>query len=588
MRCRQVFFLLLSCVFLDAAASGCSSLLGDFTVGTEGTDAGDASTSGDDATVDGAANGGDGAVSPDANGDDGTVSADGTTRADGGDGGGADAIATADVAAGDGGKHQGDPCSASSECGSAGGCVDGFCCDTTCADSCHACNLMGSAGTCSPIPSGSAPATGHAACPADAKSTCQHDGTCDGKGACRLWPLSTPCKGSACDMTSNKFTAASTCDGMGTCATPSAITCSPFVCQDTSQCFATCTATNKECVSGNACVNGSCGLKPDGATCAADAECVHAHCADKVCCDQACGGTCQTCNQASTLGACKSVAAGQDPRGVCPAGSGANAVCQPGKCNGANQCNTAMPGTACTNAMCSGGTATAAGTCDANGNCQVPAGAPCSPYLCGASTCKKPCGTDADCVTGYYCSAGACLAQKSQGGSPCARDGECQSGLSCSLEGICCNSPCTGACQVCNSAGMCSPTPANSQPRAGHGTCTGAGASPCGGYCDGVDIGCFYPTTQCSGPSCGCYPAGGCHSAPAVNCSNGTCPNAVLVSCNGFNCNTAMTACNQVCDPINDTGCYPFGPGASCCHTVFTGVCFHNCTTTCPASGTCM
>jgi hypothetical protein len=26
----------------------------------------------------------------------------------------------------------------------------------------------------------------------------------------------------------------------------------------------------------------------------------------------------------------------------------------------------------------------------------------------------------------------------------------------------------------------------------------------------------------------------------------------------------------------------------NCCHTVFTGVCLHSCTMTCPASGTCM
>jgi hypothetical protein len=583
MRCRQLL-LFFSSLLLGAATCGCTSLLGDFTVGSEATEAGEGSTSEGDATVDGTASGDDAAVGPDAGGGDATVNADGTTN---GDGAGGDAIVTvdvvaADVVAGDGGKHQGDLCSASSECGSAGGCVDGFCCDTTCKDSCHACNLMGSAGTCSPVASGSMPATGHAACPMDMKPTCQHDGTCDGKGACRFWPLSTPCKGSACDMTANKFTAASTCDGMGTCVTPSAITCSPFVCQDANTCFATCTATSKECVSGKACVNGSCGLKPDGATCAADAECLHSHCFDKVCCDQACGGTCQTCNQAATLGACKSVAAGQDPRGVCPTGAGANGICQPGKCNGANQCNAAMPGTTCTNEVCSGGTATGLGMCDANGNCQVPASAPCSPYVCGASTCKKPCAVDTDCVSGYYCSAGTCLAQKSQGGSPCTRDGECQSGLSCSLEGICCNSPCNGACQVCNSLGMCAPVPASQQPRAGHGTCTGAGTSPCGGSCDGVDVACNYPTTQCSAPSCGCYAGGGCHSAPAGNCLNGTCPNAVLVSCNGFTCNG--TVCQQVCDPSNDNGCYLGG----CCHTVFTGACFHNCTTTCPGSGFCM
>ncbi len=80
-------------------------------------------------------------------------------------------------------------------------------------------------------------------------------------------------------------------------------------------------------------------------------------------------------------------------------------------------------------------------------------------------------------------------------GGACTASSECGSTF-CAPEGICCNTQCSGSCEVCNVSGMCVAVPANQQPRTGHPGCTGGGAAPCGGYCDGVDIGCFYPTTQ--------------------------------------------------------------------------------------------
>jgi hypothetical protein len=130
---------------------------------------------------------------------------------------------------------------------------------------------------------------------------------------------------------------------------------------------------------------------------------------------------------------------------------------------------------------------------------------------------------------------------------------------------------------------MCVNVPANQQPRPGHPTCTNGGSSPCGGYCDGVDTGCFYPTTACRTASCGCFPANGCTASATENCANGTCPDPVYTSCNGFACDAAGTVCGETCDPNADTGCY----GLNCCHAVFTGVCLHSCTSTCPSSGLC-
>jgi hypothetical protein len=197
------------------------------------------------------------------------------------------------------------------------------------------------------------------------------------------------------------------------------------------------------------------------------------------------------------------------------------------------------------------------------------------------------CMLDTDCAGGYDCTAGVCVPQKSQGGSPCTRDGQCQTGLSCSLEGICCNAPCNGPCQVCNSAGMCVSVPANGTqalPRPGHPACTNGGA-PCGGYCDGVDVGCFYPTVACRTASCGCQLANGCTASAAENCANGSCPDPVYTSCKGFACDSTSTVCGDVCDPSAGTGCYGLN---SCCHTtLLDNICFHSCTSVCPAAGLC-
>lgn len=122
-------------------------------------------------------------------------------------------------------KAQGASCTMNSECGSPGGCVDGRCCDTTCTDSCKACNVSGKEGTCTPIASGLMPQTGHPACGPDPKSSCQRDGTCDGVGACHKWPLGTVCQTGTCNAGTNMVTSDSTCNGNGTCSPGTTITC---------------------------------------------------------------------------------------------------------------------------------------------------------------------------------------------------------------------------------------------------------------------------------------------------------------------------------------------------------------------------
>lgn len=85
-------------------------------------------------------------------------------------------------------------------------------------------------------------------------------------------------------------------------------------------------------------------------------------------------------------------------------------------------------------------------------------------------------------------------------GEPCSLASECASGFC--VEGVCCDSACTGQCETCAGAtpGQCQAVPAGqmrpSQP------CSGA-FGDCGGTCDGVERGrCIYPDSPngtCSG-----------------------------------------------------------------------------------------
>lgn len=73
-------------------------------------------------------------------------------------------------------RASGQACSAGGECAS-GRCADGVCCDSACAGTCMACNLMGKAGTCSPV-----------AANASDPGTCAAPLVCDGAGACSKPP----------------------------------------------------------------------------------------------------------------------------------------------------------------------------------------------------------------------------------------------------------------------------------------------------------------------------------------------------------------------------------------------------------------
>jgi hypothetical protein len=64
-----------------------------------------------------------------------------------------------------------------------------------------------------------------------------------------------------------------------------------------------------------------------GDACSGATACNSNFCADGVCCNNGCAGTCESCNLAGTVGTCTGVPAATDPFNECSGGGGNN-------CNG--------------------------------------------------------------------------------------------------------------------------------------------------------------------------------------------------------------------------------------------------------------
>jgi hypothetical protein len=132
-------------------------------------------------------------------------------------------------------------------------------------------------------------------------------------------------------------------------------------------------------------------------------------------------------------------------------------------------------------------------------------------------------------------------------GSSCSDPAACASGFC--VDGVCCQSACTGTCQACNldgQRGVC--TPVKGAPEVGHGACLGTG-SVCAGSCDGVSSACHYPGAEleCAPASC----SNAIASGRSICSGSGACLPGVMTSCAPFSCDGAICA----------GGC---GPGRPC------------------------
>jgi hypothetical protein len=514
----------------------------------------------------------------------------------------------------------GAPCLGAGECVS-GHCADGVCCDLACTGGCLACNVPGDAGACLPFAAGSDPkaaCTGGLACNGNGgcNTSCTTAAQCESpyicyQGQCvQDLPNGADCmqptdcqshlcqQGKCCSATCGGCTA---CNSAGSCGNAAAGT-DPnqacpggLTCAGNGSCSTSCSAS-APCEAGYACSAGGVCQKTQGAVCGADSECASAHCIDGVCCATTCIGTCKSCNRPGNAGVCGNVASGQDPDQECAGGLACNgsggcysncfssmtacestyycdfisSSCKPKFTNGTS-CGGIFGGSssfclsgfcrdsvccdsACTSACQSCNQNGSAGTCvdfargtDPNNECGPS-------FTCtGDGGCLSQCTSNTDCKAGSSCSGtGLCLRDNGQN---CNQGTSCLSGLC--VDGKCCNTACSGACDACNlggSVGTCTKRSTGSQgsPTCYPFVCNGSASCPaaCSSPADCV-AGSTCVNSQCllpNGDSCGT--GGECQS---TLCVDQTC-------CNNMCGGTCMTCASGACSAI------PAGqdPGGEC------------------------
>ena len=210
-----------------------------------------------------------------------------------------------------------------------GKCVDGVCCESACDGACQRCNAPGKAGTCSP----------------------EADGTLCGAASCSGASKSVP-----------------TCT-TGKCE-PKLASCGLYGCNGTtSDCRASCSGDG-DCAASAYCANTQClAKKGNGLGCAGNNQCQTGICTavEKVCCDSACAGACDTC---AGKAACS-----RKPQGTpCGADSCVNqaytAYLQKQQCNGTSSACQTVVSSLCDPYRCApGGAAACATACSDNNGC---------------------------------------------------------------------------------------------------------------------------------------------------------------------------------------------------------------------------
>ncbi|MEZ4314092.1 MAG: hypothetical protein R3F14_39230, partial [Polyangiaceae bacterium] len=423
----------------------------------------------------------------------------------------------------------GSACTTGAECAS-GNCADGVCCNTACTGTCIACSAAkkgsGLNGLCGPIASGT-----------DPDDECAGNTVC-AAGGCKL-PDGDPCMSGASCIAG--FCADGVCcntNCIGTCQACTAA-------KKGSGTDGTCgnieigTDPDDECGGPTTCSgSGSCALLPTGNACALGVECQTGFCADGVCCDTSCTGTCQACTaakkSAGTDGTCGPVAATTDPDNECPGAT---------TCNGATACALGANGSACTlSSECTSGFC-ADGVC-CNTSCTATCNA-CSALKKGQGadgTCGAILvGTDPDneCAGAANCSGGSSCSLLGNG-TTCAQDTECSSGFC--VDGVCCNTVCNALCQACTAAKK------------------GSGSNgTCGSIASGAD-----PDDECVGSQT-CNGSGGCKLPNGDACTAAT--DCLSNNCvDGVCCNTSCTATCNACTALKK------GSGADgVCSTIAAG-----------------
>ncbi|NUP06334.1 MAG: PEGA domain-containing protein [Polyangiaceae bacterium] len=178
----------------------------------------------------------------------------------------------------------------------------------------------------------------------------------------------------------------------------------------------------------------------EGAPCEGNDQCATGFCVDGVCCQSACTQQCEACDKEGSVGVCVPVTGA--PHGDRPA------------------CAEEAPADPCDMPVCDGADRT---------QCAETVG-PCDPFACGPEACLTACETDDECATGFHCDEGACVAGQCDGSLATTPDGEVVdcSPYTCQPDGSCRTScadvsDCTDPF-ACNFEGRCVARPPADEP----------------------------------------------------------------------------------------------------------------------------
>ncbi len=391
-------------------------------------------------------------------------------------------------------KKTGQVCTTLDECLS-GFCVGtnipgvGVCCDTACDQICQTCT-DNTLGECSP------------------QTNDEHRDFCDGVNWCDDSGNCMPKVGSSCsDMGDCPSEGEYFCGAGGTCQLPGGVgeSClndsqciGGLPCVDNTCCNTPCDGPCESCETGmctvvpdqtedvegcgiqRLCVSGECAIKP-GFPCGPQSNCSTGHCADNVCCNDACDGACQTC--LLTPGTCETIVDGEDNDPPCEGEFSCDGAGQCTKdlgvaCGGGAECGSGFCADGvCCDALCADacevcdgpsalgicepltftfdtdGGCDGANWCSIDGSCVLVDGATCGEAAAGPS--------QAPCPAGFHCLDGVCEDTLDLG-SACAEDFQCTSGRC--VDGVCCEHACEGLCEQCGATGLCEAVPINMDP----------------------------------------------------------------------------------------------------------------------------
>jgi hypothetical protein len=147
-------------------------------------------------------------------------------------------------------------------------------------------------------------------------------------------------------------------------------------------------------------------MEPLGAPCTTSENCSSGNCVDFVCCNNGCGGQCQACNSAGSMGTCVTIKGPPTgTRPACPQSDPSN-VCSSKVCDGtsATSCTSLVGNTTtCGIATCVDGFGTPGAVCEGDGGCQKVSPTSCGLFACISDQCATSCNDTSECSPGNYC-----------------------------------------------------------------------------------------------------------------------------------------------------------------------------------------